>query len=103
MPVETNEALSRYLENVAFNLEATSQLGFEFVGWSHTPGGAIIDAKTNIEAIATENVNYYAVFEANEVCLIPSLIDGTTVLNKECSPYYHEYGRMDKRSGCFDD
>ncbi len=88
MPVETNEALSKYLENVAFNLEATPQLGFEFVGWSHTPGGAIIDAKTNIEAIATENVNYYAVFEANEVCLIPSLIDGTTVLNKECSPYY---------------
>ena len=88
MPVETNEALSRYLENVPFNLEATPKLGFEFVGWSHTSGGVIIDAKTNIEAIATENVNYYAVFEANEVCLIPSLIDGTTVLNKECSPYY---------------
>ncbi len=88
LPVETNEALSRYLENEAFNLEATSQLGFEFVGWSHTPGGATIDVKTNIEVIARENVNYYAVFEANEVCLIPSLIDGTTVLNKECSPYF---------------
>ena len=88
MPVETNEALSRYLENAAFNLEATPQLGFEFVGWSRSSGGDIIDSKTNIEVIATENINYYAVFEANEVCLISPLIDETTVLNKECSPYY---------------
>jgi hypothetical protein len=88
MPVETNEALSRYLESAAFNLEATPQLGFEFVGWSRSSGGDIIDSKTNIEVIATENINYYAVFEANEVCLISPLIDETTVLNKECSPYY---------------
>jgi len=38
--------------------------------------------------IATENINYYAVFEANEVCLISPLIDEMTVLNKECRPYH---------------
>ena len=45
LPIETNEFLSRYLENVAFNLEATPKLGFEFIGWSNTPEGYIIDSK----------------------------------------------------------
>ncbi|MAJ50369.1 MAG: hypothetical protein CMB82_01990 [Flammeovirgaceae bacterium] len=88
MPVETNEALSRYLENVVFNLEATPQLGFDFLGWSNTPGGAIIDSNPNIEVIAEESINYYAVFETNDICLVPSLIEDIQVLNKECSPYY---------------
>ncbi len=88
LPVETNEALSRYLENVAFNLEATPKLGFEFIGWSHTAEGAIIDTNTKIEVIATENTKYFAVFKKDSICLVPSIIEGTEVLVKACSPYY---------------
>ena len=88
LSVESNEALSRYLENVAFYLEATPKSGFEFVGWSHTPEGAIIDSNTKIEVIATENINYFAVFKENSICLVPSIIEGTEVLVRACSPYY---------------
>ena len=88
LPIETNEFLSRYIENVAFNLEATPKLGFEFIGWSNTPEGAIIDSNTEIEVIATENTKYFAVFKQNSICLVPSVIEGTEVLPRACSPYY---------------
>ena len=43
---------------------------------------------TEIEVIATENTKYFAVFKQNSICLVPSIIEGTEVLLRACSPYY---------------